>query len=775
MGDPKDVSSLQTVTLEPALLGGAIRRRRLTGGARPALPAAPPVVEPPPVAELPVFGESPARAGDVRTAADGTVHFVPAMVIPTRSARKKTPAVFLAVEHDSDTWRLVVWIDLVRPQGVPEDARPLPLTGIAGSFVSAVPGAATSFTEVADLPVPDPAVLRRVALAARVDPARVADALRSDQTAAVTLSATAHHSFVVSVDATERNRRLSEAAQVAFKVPKVPPLGRTPSFEDAERHEERLQNRHRLIMNGLRSLSWLDADVRAQIGDDQAEAMRLIHELLERQTSGPSSPVPRQAQVDLGAVTAFLPTSNRPNRAVYYQWNTVSGTDLTAGIDPDSVWLDGAAGMWQASPLPNEYYILPHEYRLAFDAERALPAMSVLLQSQGADSAVWKVRVRFRLLPWLDPVAAQQLREEIAEAEGAAYPELVVGNVDGVTFDVSTWLAGLGGDTVAAQGGTLTVDPRGFELVLDCSMQFYALLVRLLAPAAGVSSGVEGRVVFNLRTSADEATPSARREVPVRIRLDRPDDGFLTVAQVDAGFPDPAAWPQGWTPPLYCRVGVPAGMRVDVGGVVAALAVLDPVTGIPVDSATATADPATFSIGEAAVPATAPRPDPPQQAPQVAAGEVLLRLAQTAAPPIDPRQVGLIAVDFTGVTVRLDPAAVLERVHELGTSTGLVIHVELRCYQLKHPEALPPELADLFAVEVECRRGTAPPVTVTLDRDRPESGVDIPFAFADLVAGLWSDQPQFEYRCRNQATRGTGEFSAWQPFSGKDLHVRPVG
>ncbi len=71
-------------------------------------------------------------------------------------------------------------------------------------------------------------------------------------------------------------------------------------------------------MNGLRSLSWLDSDVRAQIGDDQAEAMRLIHELLERQTSGPSSPVARQAQVDPGSVTAFLPTSNRPNRAVYY-------------------------------------------------------------------------------------------------------------------------------------------------------------------------------------------------------------------------------------------------------------------------------------------------------------------------------------------------------------------------------------------------------------------------------------------------------------------------
>jgi hypothetical protein len=96
--------------------------------------------------------------------------------------------------------------------------------------------------------------------------------------------------------------------------------------------------------------------------------------------------------------------------------------------------------------------------------------------------------------------------------------------------------------------------------------------------------------------------------------------------------------------------------------------------------------------------------------------------------------VSSLALDFTGVTVRLDPAVMLEPVHQLGTSTGLVARVDVSSYQLKHPESLPPELADMFGIDVEVRRGSADAVTVSLNRDAPEASLDLPFGFSDLVA-----------------------------------------
>jgi hypothetical protein len=158
----------------------------------------------------------------------------------------------------------------------------------------------------------------------------------------------------------------------------------------------------------------------------------------------------------------------------------------------------------------------------------------------------------------------------------------------------------------------------------------------------------------------------------------------------------------------------------------------------------------------------------------VGKGEVLLRLTQAEAEPVDPRLVSSVALDYTGVTVKIDPAVMLERVHELGMSTGLMSRVSVSSYQLKHPESLPPELADVFGIDVEIRRGSAQPVTVSLTRDAPEATSDIPFGFSDLVADLHPDQPKFEYRRRNLATKGTGSFSAWESVMGRNLLITPV-
>lgn len=786
MGDETNTSSLQTLQLEPEQLNAPRLLRTAAAPAQPGVlddiiaPAQAPSAD-----ELPILDETPAQAGDLFWVGDSTAYFVPAAVIPARSAKSRTPAVFLKPDDDvAEAWRLVVWLDLVRPEGVPPEATPLPLTDFAGEFTSALAGAGAAFTAT-ELAPPDPSVLHRIALAARVDPARAADALRSDPAAAVTVTAAAHHARYAGVDEQERERRTREAVRIImftdnFTEQVEPP----PTPEQLEMYRTMHLQRLQKIVSLLSGLPWMDDEGRqvlAAAGTDMQEVEIITLDIINRQAAAPPGNAAVRTTVRLGPggapVSLFLPVSNRPNQAIYLPWNRRLG-DLTGGVDPDSAWLDTGEGMWQASPVPNEYNVLPNEYRLAFDAERGTPAMSVLLvQAAGTAGAApqWKVRVRFRLLPWLDPVALERLRRQVADVEGCAYPELVVGNLGGATFDVSSWLSDLGGDTVAAQGGTLEVDPRGFELVLDCSMEFYTLLARLLAPGpgGGTGSGVEGRVVFSLRTSRDDGAVS-RREVPVRIRLDQPDDGFLVAEQVDAAFPDPSACPPSWTPSLYCKVRAPAGVHADIGGVVATMLVLDPATGLPAESAPATVEPAAFTVGGDPSLVRVPQPDPPQQVPQAGPGEVLLRLRPQPAAAVDPRQVGLLAVDFTGVKVHLEPAAVLERVHELGTSTGLVTSVDISCYLLKHPESLPPALADMYGVDVEIRSGGADPITVTLDRDRPEGTAAVPFGFADLVRGGRPDQPRFEYRRRNLRPQGAGEYSPWQPFSGRSLHVTPV-
>ncbi|MEU4878422.1 hypothetical protein [Streptomyces sp. NPDC021608] len=723
MSDEAEAPHLETLDLDPGLAGATGQTLTATGetfepGLLNDLMARRAAPEPD---RIPLVSTAPQEPGEVVSGARGD-YFVPVATLPARSKRSRTPAVFLEAD-DQGRWSLLVWIDLVRPDTAPAEARPIPLSDLTAVLTTTDEQSTVTFTSVTDLPTPDPGVVRRLALAAEVDAAVTADTLQNDMNAAIVVNGTL--SYRVWDNETLTGEILPE-----------------PSPEDEA-------------------------------------AMEVSGSSMLLGAGG-------------GGIAAYLPTSDKPNRPIYYHWNFKNGAGADQGLDPDNVWIDSPAGLWQPSPLPNQYFVLPSEYRLAFDMERGTPAMSVLLVRPDAvpDAAAdpdqaWKVRVRFKMVPWLDPQSMERLREVIAEEEGIAYPQLVLGGYASATFDESSWLQDLGGKTLGTEAGNTAIDARGFELVQDCSMEYYTLLARLLAPASGTATGVEGRVVLMLRRSPDD-TAKVQRDIPVKIRLDRPDDGFLTTEQITAPFPDAATWPAGWTPPFYAKVHSPSTVRADVAGVVAALLVNDPLTGVPVDRARVAATPAAFSLGgsDAAPvqpPAEAPPPAPagapafqPPPNPPVGNGEVLLRLTQAEAEPVDPRLVSSVALDYTGVTVKIDPAVMLERVHELGMSTGLMSRVNVSSYQLKHPESLPPELADVFGIDVEIRRGSAQPVTVSLTRDAPEATSDIPFGFSDLVADLHPDQPKFEYRRRNLATKGTGAFSAWESVVGRNLLVTPV-
>jgi hypothetical protein len=56
----------------------------------------------------------------------------------------------------------------------------------------------------------------------------------------------------------------------------------------------------------------------------------------------------------------------------------------------------------------------------------------------------------------------------------------------------------------------------------------------------------------------------------------------------------------------------------------------------------------------------------------------------------------------------------------------------------------------------------------------PGKTVGLSLLIGDLVGGADPRQPKFDWRRRNLATSGTGEFSAWQTTIGRELFVTPV-
>src|SRR4051812_39739315 len=211
----------------------------------------------------------------------------------------------------------------------------------------------------------------------------------------------------------------------------------------------------------------------------------------------------------------LFPPSQRANRPIY------ALVDGAASVD---------AGLWSGEPTmrwrpagAGSYWIVPDEYRLAFDPEHGLPAVTVLLlpPDQGAAPAgaapggvsAYRVRVRFQLVPWWDPERLGQMRTDIAESQDVPAPQLQLGGYEKVEFIPSQLFAGLGGDQL--DPGTKVVDPQGFELVFDCSMEFYTLICHCLAPDSGMPDGLKGSVRFTLATGADTTTVD---DVPMRIR-----------------------------------------------------------------------------------------------------------------------------------------------------------------------------------------------------------------------------------------------------------------
>lgn len=706
---------------------------------------------------------------------DGIPYFVPQARVAVRSEATRAPHVFL--ERRGGEVFLQVWFDLVRFPSLASESKPLPVSGYSVSLVGAGGTAAITFDRCDDLPAPEKSenVVSRLFCETEVDP--------ND---AIGLLQTAGSVFRVEGD-------------VSFSI-NQPSGGGTPGF-DPTTLPPILIDPVRIAPRGRMRVFAKPVESRAVAAPFLASSIRMSPQIsdaiLATTVADAAQPAPvanwatQTKRMSLGAasnegVNGYYEPGLMENRAIYSQ--VTSGF----GSEPWSEWVESPNGRFMDSPVPDQFYVLPDEYRLTFDAETKAPSMMVLLvppkagtepvgpMSFGGD---YTLRTRFSVVPWVDPARLEKLRAEIAKHSGRPYPELLVGGIRSATVSLSAVLHELGSTVVGSGEAAVTIDPLGFDLVLDCTSEFYSTLSHLL-----VTDGVDATV-----TAALVSTETDPRlvDVPAVLRLDRPASDVLSAELIPAPLPEPAPVPAeaaGSTPPAdeapsaegtpesgdpavepvpvevppappTLRVMNPLPYAVTVARAVPSLLIMDEFVSSPLGAVAAKADPESFTLP----PATADGPS-------------TIELTLTPEPTDQPPVYGRVGVAFVGIDIDIDAQQVLSKAHDTGSAGTVSSAVNVRCYQLEHPEVLPPALADVFGLEVQLRRSeSAEAITVFLTRDQAAADVQVAFTLSDIMAGAKPEQPTFEWRARNMAGAGNGPWSEWAAITGRQLFVSPNG
>ncbi|MBO0981999.1 hypothetical protein [Microbacterium sp. SD291] len=705
---------------------------------------------------------------------DGIPYFVPQARVSVRSEATRAPHVFL--ERRDGEVLLQVWFDLVRFPSLPSESKPLPVLGHSVALVGS-DGRRIEFERCDDLPAPEnsPNVVSRLFCETKVDANSAIGLLQSPGTV---FRVDGDVSFSMSQGGGGSSSGAGVLGPIHIDTVRLQPRGPLRVFSkpiDPRIAAGSLLASRARFSPMLSGAVLSDAVLSATIAD----------------AAQPAPPVTWATQTkrmplgaaDNGGVNGYYEPGLMENRAIYSQVTSGFGTE------PWSEWVESPNGRFMDSPVPDQFYVLPDEYRLTFDAETKVPSMMVLLvpPKGGAEPAGpisfggdYTLRTRFSVVPWIDPERRERLRAEIAKHSGRPYPILLVGGIRSATVSLSAVLHELGSSVVGAADAAAGVDPLGFDLVLDCTSEFYSTLSHML-----VTDGVDATVTVTLISDAAEPP---RVEVPTVLRLDRPASDVLRAELVPAepvpeepavaaepapagepagepaapasvvpeGQPDPLAAPPA---PPRLRVINPLPYAVTVAQALPTLLVIDERTPSPLGAVRAQASPASFTLPAASA-------DAPSSI------ELTLTPEGTDQPPV----FGSVGVAFVGVDIDIDPAQVLAKAHDSGSAGSVSSAVNVRCYQLEHPDVLPAALADVFGLEVQLRRSeTAAAITVFLTRDQPAADVQVAFTLGDIMAGAKPEQPTFEWRARNMAGSGTGEWSAWGAITGRQLFVSPNG
>ena len=663
---------------------------------------------------------------------NGQSYVVPTARLAMRQNLPGVPDVFFD-QKDGGGWLLQAAFELVLPAGSP-DATLMPLSDFQ---IAIDPGTGDSpfvFPAVSHMPAdgrpPEVAMILRAE--APIDAGRGLILLRQNAKATFKVSAIVH--FCVPV-----------MRPVPHPIPPFPVPPRPIPFPQGP---------------GPRPMVLATPQVGRPV---QAAAFRTFRatDLLLR-TPDVIIPRPLDAQQGSAPVDATVPLSVDPtqngacfpsdlpvNRPIYALiLGGIGGSDAVWTRETGASWTRIAAGL-------NRYDVLPDSFALAIDPNTGLPAMSVVLvqnppASPGGPS-VYAVRVRFGVAPQLDDARLDAVRASLRSTHAIPYASLGIGDYGTATFTPSGLFADLpgfqsatgGGDP--ATGGSRPVDAAsGFELVLDCSLEFYTLLTGVLKSPEGLRGSVRFQIVTG-RTSAVPSTDiTTLVDVPVRLAFsgDMEVDLVATVAAPSAAG----------AASLPLRITNPLDVPVSIGAVLPTFLLMDKRPDLASLATPGTATPATVTV-------------PPKTAADIA----VTGPAGGALPPYTA-----LATGFSGVRPAFDPEAVLNRVHALASATGASTAVHLSCYLLHHPDQIPPALAGLIGLKVQVQRPNGPVLDVPLTLDKPEADLTLPYSFADLLGGASLDQPSVTYRSCIMFPDHLGPWSEWLSNIGRDLTITPM-
>jgi hypothetical protein len=697
--------------------------------------------------DAPVLTADPANAGGF-SGADGTSYYVPAATVGKRQNNAQVPDVFFDVQKGQTI--LIVSFDLDKPAGV-ADGAVLLLVDNFGVTLRPTTGTPVEFTSVQVTPVSDAAKAAafRIVAQTNVDENIVPGILRTDTNAWFDVRADLHY-------------------RLAAQAP-PPPTGPRPIY--------RWGGVTRFTLDGHEPPVAAPATApRSTTFMVQRFNPNFISTINQTTSQPPANAAPsdvKTARVLLSdaahdGLSAYFPVENAHNKPIYAKIMTLDGSS-------DSTWTATSDGYLRSSAQPNQYYVLPDGFGLAIDSQTGMPAMSVLMiEVPAADGTTsYRVRVRFVVVPLLAADRLDRIRRTLRQEQDMAYADLVIGGYDKAVFTPSHLfdkLADLGPSVVgaAADSGTIAVDAaNGFELVLDCSMEFYTMLTTLVTQA----DGLQGNVDITIHTDANTAFTS---EVPVRLTLGAPASIPLQVTVEDPG---------GLGSTNACAVDVEntAGVDLSASTILATLLLKDDHMPYPSNAYDVSSLPQSLALKAGAKVRVVL-----VQGAQSDGGDVGFKIGgvalnfdpktgavRTPTPELPPWS--SIAMNFAGVRLSFDPNQVLAKVHELASSTHMSSTAHLVSYLLKHPDQIPKSLTGLIGIHVQLKTGTATPIDSYLTTDATEQTVQIAFSFADLLAGLKPDEPTFQWRRCNMFAAKEGDWSDWASNTGHDLYVTPTG
>ncbi len=362
-----------------------------------------------------------------------------------------------------------------------------------------------------------------------------------------------------------------------------------------------------------------------------------------------------------------------------------------------SDWQDSEWGTLCPAEFVNTVYLIPHEFRLAYDAARGLPHM--LPVQYNAPDGSRRLRVMLRTEPWYDPARVAGLQAALSRQSGGIYlhPQVIAGGVTGARLTLRTIFPEDIAVAEDAEADGVAIDLASpFDLTLDVSEEYYTLLATILTGTVGLTGTVE----VTLAPTGNNGAPAPVRRVPLVLTFQRlgalPLTEFVATATIN---PD--------------RVDITnrAAQPVTVAGAEASLLLLDENALLP-----------------AAV--LAARPAQPFPLTIDAGGSATLTFTPVAAP--EGSVWNTVVPVLTGVTAAVDPDAALRAIHALAPPGTAGWRLRILSPQLTQAAAAPgPD--QMIAVEVRMTRDGAAPVQATLMAQEPERTVTFPRNLDDLI------------------------------------------